>query len=152
MPERHADDFLDSLGEWEQTFMNRSMERLIPYVKEQGLSMSQVGALFHLQRIRTCAISDIGDELGVTNAAASQLLDRLVQQGLITRTEDPSDRRAKRIELSEKGELVIRGTIKARQSWFTALSAAMNPKERERTIAVMRMLIDKTRKLEGSKP
>ncbi len=49
-------------------------------------------------------VSEIGGQMGVTNAAASQAVDRLVHLGLIERTEDPDDRRAKRLTLTQAGQ------------------------------------------------
>ncbi len=88
------DPFVLALQNWVGMFMHRSMRDSIRFAKENGLSMSQVGAMFHI-RHGVDGVSDIGDDLGVTSAAASQMLERLVQAGLVTRTEDPHDRRAK---------------------------------------------------------
>ena len=83
--------------------MHRSIRHLLRYARENGLSMSQFGALLHIHRMGSSGVTDLGDHLGVTSAAASQMLERLVQQGLILRTEDPNDRRVKQIVLTDKG-------------------------------------------------
>ena len=102
-----TDPFVASLWEWIEVFMRRSMSNFILYSKESGLSMSQIGALFQIRR-GASGVSDIGDDLGVTSAAASQMLERLVQQQLILRSEDPHDRRVKQIVLTEKGRQISR--------------------------------------------
>jgi predicted transcriptional regulator len=56
-----------------------------------------------------CGMSEVSERFEITPAAASQLVDKLVQSGLIVREEDPSDRRAKLLDLTEKGELVQQG-------------------------------------------
>src|SRR5215208_1444562 len=81
-------------------FIHRSMGNLVSYTKGRNLSMTQVCALFTNQRKGSAGVSDLADELGITSAAASQMLERMVQQELITRTEDPSDRRLKLIVLT----------------------------------------------------
>ena len=83
--------------------MHHSMHGFVTYAKGQNLSLHQFGALFHIHRSGGCAVSDISDDLGITTAAVSQMLERLVQSGLIARSEDPNDRRAKRIDLTEAG-------------------------------------------------
>ena len=95
---KSSNKFVLTLRDWLDVFMQRSMRDFILFTKEKGLSMSQIGALFQVHRRGACGGSDIGDELGVTSAAASQMIERLVQQELITRSEDPSDRRLKQFD------------------------------------------------------
>ena len=53
-------------------------------------------------------VKSIARDLNVSPAAASQAVDRLVSLGLLDRTPDPHDRRAVRLDLSQKGEALIR--------------------------------------------
>ena len=127
--------------------MRYSMRSFILYSKESGLSMSQFGALFRVMR-GDSGVSDMAGELGITNAAASQMLERLVQQGLITRTEDPHDRRAKQIVLTEKGREMLQGALSARQGWLDILAKTLSPAEKEQVAASLNLLIEKTKSLE----
>ena len=141
-------EFLATLREWVEVFMNRSMHGFFLCAKERGFSMSQLGLLMHISRKRVSGIADIGDELGVTSAAVSQMIDRLVQQKLIARTENPDDRRAKRIELTEKGARVVHECTEARQRWLESLSSAMSIEERKLAENGLRLLITRTNELE----
>jgi DNA-binding MarR family transcriptional regulator len=141
------DRFNDTLREWIEAFMRRSMRNFIRYSRENGLSMSQIGALFQIQRGEG-GVTDLGDELGVSSAAASQMLERLLQQELILRTEDPHDRRAKHLVLTDKGRQILQETIHARQGWLTELADTLSDGEKEQIIAALNVLIDKTINLE----
>jgi len=143
-----SDPFITTLHEWIGIFMRRSMRNFLHYSKEKGFSMSQIGALFHLHRMGACDVSEIGDDLGVTNAAASQMLERLVQQQMITRTEDPNDRRVKQIVLTDKGRQVLQESIHARQGWLEELARALSPEEQEQVVAALHILIEKASQLE----
>src|SRR5512137_2432058 len=99
-----TDPLVAALQRWIEVFMQRSMRDFVRFARENGLSQSQVGALFQLRRRGSCAVSDLADHLGVTSSAASQMLERLVQQGLILRSEDPGDRRMKQVALTDRGE------------------------------------------------
>ncbi|MEE8440536.1 MAG: MarR family transcriptional regulator [Spirochaetia bacterium] len=123
--------------------MHRSMHGFLIYAKQNNLSMSQLGALLHLRQIGSCAVSDISEDLGVTNAAVSQMLDRLVQNGLVLREEDPKDRRAKRIELTPRGRQVMRGAMEAREKWFGALAATLTEDEGAAAAATLRILTER---------
>src|SRR5699024_8773209 len=50
---------------------------------------------------------DIADELGVSLATATGIIDRLVTQNLVSRTEDPRDRRVRRVGLTPIGARMI---------------------------------------------
>jgi DNA-binding MarR family transcriptional regulator len=117
------------------------MGAFLQFAKEQGLSVTQIGALIHINSRGACGVTDIGDDLGVTSAAASQMLERLVQGGLVERREDPDDRRAKRIELTERGQRVLRGSLEARQRQFAALADRLSANERNLATAALRTLV-----------
>ncbi len=147
MPEN--DPVVSMISEWTETYMRGSMPNFIAAIKASGFSMSQIGALFHIRRAHTRGVTEIGDELGVSSAAASQMLDRLVQQGLITRTEDPNDRRVKRLVLTDHGKQLLKNGIHARQEWIQDLATLLTPAEKEQVIAAMQILIAKANQLQG---
>ena len=128
-------------------FMRSSMRSLILYSKENGLSMSQIGALFQIYHGRS-NVSDLGEGLGITHAAASQMLERLVQQKLILRTEDPQDRRVKQLVLTDKGCRIMQESVRARQGWLDDLVAGLSAGQKEQIAAAVKILIEKTNQLD----
>jgi DNA-binding MarR family transcriptional regulator len=144
---QQADPFVATLQEWIEVFMQRSMRDFLGYVRESGLSMSQLGALFQIHHRESSGVTNLGDKLGVTSSAASQLLERLVQQELILRSEDPSDRRVKQLILTDKGRQVLQESIRARQSWLSDLAETLSDCEKEAIIAALNILIDKANHL-----
>ncbi len=143
-----SEALVDVLQDTIAAFMRSSMHGLILFMKDNDLSMSQIGALFQIKRGRS-NVSELGESLGVTIAAASQMIDRLVQQGLIIRLEDPEDRRAKQLALTEKARRILKGSVHARQGWLEQLAASLNAGERERVTAALRLLIERTEQLEA---
>ena len=85
-----------------EVFMQRSMRGIMGSMKQDGLSMPQIYTLMYLYHEGEVRISDIGTLMDVGKAAASQLVERLVQQGLVERVEDASDRRAEETASSRK--------------------------------------------------
>jgi DNA-binding MarR family transcriptional regulator len=144
----HSDPFVATLEEWINVSMHRSMRNFICYARKSGLSMSHIGALFHIHSEGKCGVTALGNHLDVTSAAASQMLERLVQQELILRTEDPNDRRGKQIVLTDKGSRVLEDGIRARQKWLDDLTETLSDGEKEAVMAALEILIDKTRSLE----
>ena len=143
----HADPFVVTLQEWLKVSMHRSFRHLICYARESGLSMSQLGALFHIHRMGSSGVTDLGEHLGVTSAGASQMLERLVQQELILRSEDPNDRRVKQIVLTDKGLQVLQESMRTRQNWVYDLAEALSDSEKETIEAALNTLVDKANHL-----
>ncbi|MFN2275579.1 MAG: MarR family winged helix-turn-helix transcriptional regulator [Anaerolineales bacterium] len=142
-----ADPFVATLQDWVEVSMRHSMRNFLRYARESGLSMSHLGTLFHIHRTGSCGVTEIGEHLGVTSAAASQMLDRLVEQGLVARTEDPEDRRVKRIELTPKGEKAFEAGIHARESWMDELSEVLTDEEKQTITAALELMIQKVNQL-----
>src|SRR3990172_4618750 len=103
----HSQKFTLVVREWSEVFMRRSMRDFIRFTKDTGLSNPQISTLMRLHYHGVCGVSEIGVHLDVTNAAASQMVERLVQQGLLERAEHPDDRRAKQLTLTRKGRALI---------------------------------------------
>ena len=142
------DQFVSTLVEWSEVYMHNSMSNFFHYSKESGLSMSQIGVLFQVLHKSNSAVSGIGEQLGISCAAASQMLERLVKQGLILRSEDPSDRRMKQIVLTNKGRQVLQESISARQSWIGDLAVVLSESEKEQVAAALHILLDKAHQAE----
>jgi DNA-binding MarR family transcriptional regulator len=143
-----TDTFQNTIQTWIGVAMHNSMLNLTRYARQHGFSISQLMALHFVSRKAPCSISDLGDRMGVTSAAASQLLDRLVQQGLVLRTEDPNDRRGKLVELTAEGQQVFEESHRARQGWLADLEEALSPEERKTALAAFHLLIEKAKNLE----
>ena len=60
--------------EWSEVYMHRSARDFKRFMRETGLSFSQVNVLMRLYHSGKSGVSEIGVQLGVTNAAASQAI------------------------------------------------------------------------------
>ncbi len=141
--------FVDTLHEWFSVFRRTVMGNFFIYARDNGLTMPQFGAMLRIHHGGACGVSDIGNVLGVTNSAASQMLERLVQLNLITRTEDPTDRRVKQIVLTDKGVRILQESSMAIHSWMDELARTMTEEEQEQVKTGLGILIDKARQLEA---
>jgi DNA-binding MarR family transcriptional regulator len=140
------------LRDWAELFMHRSMREFIKFIHETGLSMTQLNTLMRLYYHGGRPVSEIAEFLGITNAAASQMAQRLVEQGLLLRTEDTDDRRIKLLRLSEAGRRLIEQGIEARRRWLEELTQALSPDQRQTIIAALTYLSAAARQLEPAPP
>lgn len=84
------------------TTVNELLERTLEEASDEQLVLSQVKLLLLIARPgQRFKVTDVAEFLGVTNAAASRSIDRLVQRGLIDRSVSPEDRRAVDLTLTD---------------------------------------------------
>ena len=143
--------FYSIFHEWMELFMHRSMHGYIHYARENNLSRSMIGTLFHLSHRDHAGVTDLGEHLGVSSAAASQMLEHLAEEGLIQRTEDPDDRRMKKISLTEKGYQVMKDSVSARLGWLEELTESFSDKEKVQITTAMELIINKARQMDTPK-
>ena len=122
--------------------MQRSMSDFKRFMDESELSASQVNILMRLHFGGKCDVSDIGASMGVSKAAASQTVERLVQRGLLERVEDPADRRFKQITLTARAEALVERSFEARYRWMDELSRALSPKQQQEIAAALKALTE----------
>ncbi|OJF14161.1 MarR family winged helix-turn-helix transcriptional regulator [Couchioplanes caeruleus] len=75
------------------------------FLAEQGfddLGRSD-GFVFRALGDRPMTVSDLAGRLEVTKQAAAQIVDDMQRRGYVRRTPDPDDRRAQRLELTDRG-------------------------------------------------
>jgi DNA-binding MarR family transcriptional regulator len=140
--------FSQSLRGWMDTFIHRSMHDSARVVKVSGFSMPQFFLLMQVHRHEHCGISDLSEHLEITNAAVSQLVDKLVQAGLLSRAEDPNDRRAKKVSLTLVGEEIVKKAIAERSRWVDDLATALNAEERRKVTEALEILTEASQRLE----
>ncbi len=126
--------FKETVRSFMDFFMERSMHGWKRFAREAGLSMSQFSILMQLHHHGRCSISDISERFETTSAAASQIADKLVQAGLLERSEDPADRRSRLLTLSSKGRSLVDESIRARYLWVADLGSRLTPQEQQKVI------------------
>ena len=88
--------------------VNDLLERTLAEASDEQLAMSQVKLLILISRPEhRFKVTDVAEFLGVTNAAASRSIDRLVQRGLVDRTVSKQDRRAVDLSLTPASEALL---------------------------------------------
>ncbi len=139
------------LRAWMDVFMHRSMRGWSQFAKTTGLSMPQFSILMQLHYKGTCGLSQVSERFDISAAAASQLVEKLVQSELIERVEDPSDRRAKSLSLSKKGTHLVERGIQERYRWMDELTNMINAEERVKVVEALELLTEAANRLEEKK-
>ena len=143
-----ANPLAAALRDWAEVFMRRSMRDMIRYTRTTGYTMPQISTLMRISKEGVCGVSNIGDYLGVTNAAASQMINKLVDNGLLERSEDPDDRRNRLISLTPAGNELVQDFIDARYAWLQGLSAQLSAEDQAEIIDALHCLNEAAVRLE----
>ena len=83
----------------------------VPAWLDLQLTLPQLRTLFIVAHNKTSSVVQIAKHLGIGEPTASHLIDRLVQAGLVDRSEDPMDRRRATVRLSPAGEQLIENQL-----------------------------------------
>lgn len=86
-----------------ETLMHRISSAHAPEFLEVGVTMSQAKVLYLVLAEPGLRMSDLSARLGVSLSTVSGVVDRLVDQGLLTRGDDPADRRQVVLRVTDAG-------------------------------------------------
>ena len=97
-------------------------------------------------------VGDLAGDLGRSLSATSRLLDQLVRRGLVTREEDPDDRRVKRVALAEPGKALIERVQRQRAEAQLSVMAALSEAERADVMRAMALLAEAAARRRTAEP
>jgi DNA-binding MarR family transcriptional regulator len=122
------------------------LQRLFAYDRSDPLfnshlTLTQLKILMLLSRHGDVSGGELAGLLGVGLAALSGMIDRLVVQDLVVRTEDLRDRRVRRIGLTRAGAELIGGIITAGAEKQRRLLSRLSADELATVSEAMRLLV-----------
>ena len=113
--------------------LKQSMDNFQKYLQQNDVTPTQMNMMIHLYYMGSCEITRMSRLMETNKSAVSQLVDRMVNQGLLERTEVPGDRRLRELHLTDYGKKLVEGGLRARQEWFEVVCASQ-PVERQKEI------------------
>ncbi len=131
----------ETINLWAEISTRRTMYEFGHFMRARGISMPQIMVLMHLNHAGHCAVTDIGRHLDISKPAASQLIQRLVEQELLERRENQEDRRIKEVFLTEKGRRLIVAATAARSGWIETLVKELPDDKESEIMSVLHLLI-----------
>ncbi len=115
-------------------------------IDETGLGMIPFKALAALARTDAdgeASVKLVAEELGVSVPSASRAVDDLVKRGLASRTEDPEDRRVRRVALTAAGRKLGDRVMEARVAGLESFVATLTPAERRKLDSALEVLLER---------
>ena len=87
----------------------------------------------------------LADRLGIDKSQVTRLVNRLEEQGYITREADPQDRRAKRIASTSKADAVKAMDAELTNRYYEWLLSGLENEEKERFTQTLMKLYERAR-------
>jgi DNA-binding MarR family transcriptional regulator len=108
-----------------------------------GITLPQVLLVSHVERRGAASPSELAEAMHASLPATSQMIDRLVQQGMLHRSEDPVDRRRKTVTTTPAVRAFLRELRAARSADYDVGLATVTPELRARLVALLERVVAK---------
>jgi len=105
-----------------------------------SLSVAQFRLLLFVRRHPGTSLSPLAEHLGTTLPAASQLVERLVRAGLVTRAQHPEERRRVELRLTDAGDVTLAECDARTRSWLCERLSGLDETELDRLASALRDL------------
>jgi MarR family transcriptional regulator, organic hydroperoxide resistance regulator len=116
---------LDLQQQADNTFRHFSPQHWI----ELNLSIAQLKSLLFIAAKGKTNFKKIAEALGVTPPNITGIIDRLVEQGLVSRTENSEDRRIMLLQVTDKGQQLLTNLRESRVNFFKQVLSRMKQDE-----------------------
>jgi DNA-binding MarR family transcriptional regulator len=148
--ERRA--LLESLRITRRAMAREFLVGAIAAIGEADLTLQQLGLLVLLDDGEPRTLKELAELVGRSPSATSRLVDQLVRRKLLSRAEDPEDRRARRVTRGPRGARLVEELMERRADAQMASMQALSEEERAlvmRAFAVMAEAVKRTKKEVG---
>ena len=117
---------------------HQSREALAPW----GISLSQLRALEVLLRHGALRSGELATHLRITPRSATEVVDALVDRGLVERRADPADRRATQVAPTDDGVELGRAVRSTRAAEADRVFATLDDADRAELARLLALLAD----------
>lgn len=110
-----VNDFLGSAHVFASAVSSVIEKQILSEVAENKITVSQLKLLKLVSLTDSQTVGDVANFLGISNAAASKAVDKLVKMMMLKRTEGENDRRSIHLSLNGPGRRLLTAYDSARQ-------------------------------------
>lgn len=135
-------EFADKLDEVLPVVMTEFIKRQTSELCKGKITMPQFIILNFLDRQRGGRMTDLAKFIGVTTAAMTGLIDRMVRDGYVERTRDPDDRRIIKVKATAKGSALVRKINLQKRQMIIDVFGRLTRQDREEYLKVIMRIRD----------
>jgi len=104
------------------------------------LTPTMASALAAINAHGTLTLGGLADHENVAPPTITKVVNKLEEQGLVTRLVDPLDRRICRVECAPAGAALVEQSRERRNAWLASRLELLDPQDRERLWAAVDVL------------
>lgn len=104
---------------------------------EDTVTITQFRTLVVLENRGETNLSALAEDLDVNSSTAMRMIDRLLGAGLVTRTENPANRREVLLRLTDEGTRLVRTVTDRRRAEIAGIVTAMPADSRSELVAAL---------------
>lgn len=130
-------EFIKTVENWAKLYFFQSLTDFFNSLKHSELSLLQAYALTYLYFKGPIKISDLCEHMNVSPGAASQMVDRLEKLAMVSRVEDPADRRVRKVAVLTKGEEFVQDKFVFSQRWIGEIPTDITPEQKVQITSIM---------------
>ena len=141
-PSEHDDALVRALGGFTKYVLHNTSGDFYAAVGELELSLTQIRALHLLTgEVEEASLKELADAVGLSLPATSRSVDGLVQRGLVTRTENAEDRRAKAVRATAEARALVDRLSEMRLTGLADFVATLTETERADLAAALAPIV-----------
>lgn len=103
----------------------------------EGLSLARAKVLMRLDLHGSMNQATLAGLLGFAPRSVTETVDGLERDGLVTRTEDPNDRRARIVALTDSGQTASQTAMTVRKKVMNQIFGVLEPAERAQLYSLL---------------
>ena len=112
-----------------------------PRFKQEGLSLPQFGLMMCIMHDPGIRLHKVAQMLGVSTPTVSVAVRKLERHGWLRRKMDPADKRAARLFLSPKAEILAKQVGNRRRKYINQFMEALTSAEQEQLLSLLEKAI-----------
>ncbi|MFC0212197.1 MarR family winged helix-turn-helix transcriptional regulator [Paenibacillus chartarius] len=124
--------------------LRRGVETEMFKKMESTITAPQMYTLYYISTREQCRLSELAEKLEVKPSAVTVMIDRLEKAGFVTRVDDPADRRAILVKITDPGKEVMDRAIEVRNHIVGSYLSRLKPEEAELITTLLEKMVTKT--------
>ena len=142
MSELSLSQFADAVSEIMPVIAREFFRREETSFVKLKMTLPQFLVLVLLNKSGESSMSYMASGLGVTTAAMTGIVDRLVRDGYIAREHDKDDRRVVNIALTVKGSKMVKTMLEKRKHMIASIFSTLTQDERDQYLRILTRVRD----------
>lgn len=140
MSEEALARFAGEVSKLMPAIMREFLKRQAKEITRGSLTLPQLLILDTLREKGSMRMGELAEFLGVSMAAATGVVERLVNNGLSERAGSPGDRRVVNISITAKGSAIVEKHTRARLKATVDLFQNLSPPDRDKYLEILQKI------------